>query len=195
MNTPFRVLAALGILIVAASGCGHGKQPGATGAAVAGKSEDMAKSSKRAKAHTKTGSAAHKTTAASSGRTTEATSRGHNAEHANGATHSGGRVSTLTMADDGGDFTLVKGQVLSVILASSHSTGSSWNLVQPSQSVIELDGKPVYVMKSAKTGSAGTETWHFRAVRPGRQTVRLEYRRAWASSVPDRTFRFTATVR
>jgi predicted secreted protein len=194
MNTPFRVLAALGILIVAASGCGQGKQPGAKGGAVAGKSEEMASSSRGAKAHSKSGSAAHKATAASSGRRAEATSRGHDAGGAS-ATRSGGRVSTLTMADDGGDFTLVKGQVLSVILASSHATGSSWNLVEPTQSVIELDGKPVYVMKSAKAGSAGTETWHFRAARPGHQTVRLEYRRAWARSVPERTFRFTATVR
>jgi inhibitor of cysteine peptidase len=168
MNTQFRVLAAMGILIVAATACGKGKSPEATGA-VAGKSEAMASSSRHAKVHAKTGSAAPKTAAAPAG-----------------------RVSNLTMADDGGSFTLVQGQVLSVILAANHSAGSSWNQVEPSQSVIEADGKPVYVMKTAK---AGTETWHFRAERPGRQTVRLEYGRPWARHVPERTFRFTVTVR
>jgi predicted secreted protein len=185
MNTRFRVLAVMGILIVAATGCGKGKSPEATG--TSGKSEAVASSSKGAKAHAKS-AAAH------AGRKTEM--RGHDTDEANGASRSGGRrVSTLTMADDGGTFTLAKGQVLSVILDANHSAGSSWNMVESSLSVIEVDGKPVYVMKPSKAGSAGTETWHFRAALPGRQTVRLEYGRPWARHVPERTFRFTVTVR
>ena len=48
---------------------------------------------------------------------------------------------------------------------------------------------------AAWAGSGGSETWRFRAVKPGRETVRLEYRRAWEpASPPERTFTFTAEV-
>ena len=107
-------------------------------------------------------------------------------------TRSGSRVSTLTAADDGRDLDLRLGQTLSVVLSASRSTGLTWVLVDPGGTVIVREGAPVYV---AKQGGAGTETWHFRAARPGHQTVRLEYRRKWAQSVPERTFRFAATVR
>jgi inhibitor of cysteine peptidase len=179
MNTPFRVLAGVGILIVAATGCEQGKRPDSTGPAVTSKAEKVVVRSKGVKAHAKAGGAAHKTAAAD------------NVAPAS----SGRRVSTLTLADDGRTFELHQGQVLSVALESNRSSGSSWNMVEPTQSVIELDGKPVYVTRTARTGSGGTETWHFRAVRSGRQTVRLEYRRAWARNVPERAFRFTAMVR
>ena len=39
------------------------------------------------------------------------------------------------------------------------------------------------------------QTWRFRAVKPGRETVHLEYRRPWDDKTPpERTFTFTAEV-
>jgi predicted secreted protein len=67
----------------------------------------------------------------------------------------------------------------------------SWVWANPGATVMMREGPPVYASKQG----AGTETWRFRASRPGYQTVRLEYRRKWAQSMPERTFRFTATVR
>jgi predicted secreted protein len=69
------------------------------------------------------------------------------------------------------------------------------------RAIIEDDhapGKPVYALKSGKLApeeSPGTETWHFRAAKPGEQTVRLEYQRGMGQSVAERRFGFTATVR
>jgi len=197
MSLSFRVLATVGVLTLVTVGCGQAKQPGATAKRGSGKAaaadskagsskagSSKAGSSKGAKAHGKTGDASARATGASARKG----EKGAAAESA----RSGSRVSTLTAADDGRDLDLRLGQTLSVVLNASRSTGLTWVLVDPNGTVIVREGAPVYV---AKRGGAGSETWHFRAARPGHQTVRLEYRRKWTQSVPERTFRFTATVR
>jgi predicted secreted protein len=100
---------------------------------------------------------------------------------------------TLTEIDNEREFHFRPGQVITVVLDSNRASGLTWNLVEPSGSVIVRDGNPVYAAKSGKA-EGGTETWHFRASKPGHQLVRMEYRRKWASSVPERTFRFTGNV-
>jgi predicted secreted protein len=172
MSLSFRMIAAMGILMLVAAGCGREK--GTVGKAGSEKVEASAASTSKG------------TTTRS--KTTRPASKGESG----GEAKAGKRVSTLTAADDGGSFDLRQGQVLSVVLAANHGTGLAWVMVEPSGTVLVREGTPVYV---AKKGGSGTETWHFKAVRAGRQTVRLEYRRKWSQSVPDRTFRFTATVR
>ncbi len=73
-----------------------------------------------------------------------------------------------------------------------HSNGFAWAVTSPTAGVMVPEGKGMYAVKS---GSHGSETWRFRATKPGRQTVRLEYRREWTQNMPERTFRFTATVK
>jgi predicted secreted protein len=179
MSSSFRVLAVVGILILAAAGCQKGEKPGAT-ADAGSKAEIKAAGSKsggsRGKAFAKTGGS---------------DTRGTAAQRDDGSKASG-RVGTLTAADDGREFDLRQGQVVTVMLNSNRSTGMSWVLVNPDGAVMVQQGTPVYV---AKQGGSGTETWRFRAARPGHQTVRLEYRRKWAQSMPERTFRFMARVR
>jgi predicted secreted protein len=100
---------------------------------------------------------------------------------------------TLTADDNGMDFNFRPGQVITVVLDSNHSSGLGWVMVEPAGSVIVLDGNPAYAVRAGKN-AGGSETWRFRAAKAGHQTVRLEYRRKWASSVPERTFRFTGDV-
>ena len=172
MSLSFRMIAAVGILMLGTSGCGQEKGTVA-----------------------KAGSEKVEASAASKGTTTRSKSpstRSASKGESGGEAKAGRRVSTLTAADDGESFDLRQGQVLSVMLSANHGTGLAWVLVEPAGTVLVREGTPVYV---AKKGGSGTETWHFKAVRTGRQTVRLEYRRKWTQSVPDRTFRFTATVR
>jgi predicted secreted protein len=104
----------------------------------------------------------------------------------------GGKIATLTVADDGREITLRPGQTVNVVLASNHSTGFAWAVNSPTAGVIVPEGKGLYAVKS---GSRGTETWRFLAMKPGRQTVRLDYRREWTQNMPERTFRFTAIVK
>lgn len=105
----------------------------------------------------------------------------------------------LTESDDGATVTLKPGAEFEAVVATNPSTGFSW--VWPegaAAAVIEPVGKPRFdrdVEDAIRTGSGGSETWRFRAVKPGRETVRLEYRRAWEpASPPERTFTFTAEV-
>ena len=181
MNLSFRVLVAVGILILAAAGCQQGKQPGATGKAESKKEAGGGVGSKAGKAHAKAGGAAARGTSTAAGR-----------DAGTGASRAGGR-STLTAADDGTSLDLRQGQVVTVVLDSNRSSGLKWVLIEPAVAVIVREGSPVYVVKTAK-GAGGTETWRFRAAKPGRQTIRLEYRRQW-QQVPERTFRFSVTVR
>jgi predicted secreted protein len=96
----------------------------------------------------------------------------------------------LTEADNGMEFDFHQGQTVTLVLDSNHSNGLSWSTVG-SGDVLAPQGTAAY---AARTGG-GTETWHFRAAKPGHQTVKMEYRRKWAQSVPERTFRFSANVR
>jgi len=111
----------------------------------------------------------------------------------------GSGVTTLTEGDDGAVLTLEPGAEFEAVVATNPSTGYSW--VWPdgaAATVIEPVGKPRFdrnVEDAIRTGSGGAETWRFRAVRPGRETVRLEYRRVWeTASPPARTFTVTAEV-
>ena len=178
MSTSFRVLAAAGILILAVSGCGKGKDSASASGARKG---DVAKSGAKSLKSTKSGTASRsgdkeKTKAMTAARP---------------VAHSG----VLTADDNGMEIDLRQGQVVTVVLDSNKASGLGWVLVEPMGSVVVMQGSPAYSTKSGKRGSGGTETWHFRAAKPGYQTVKMEYRRKWASSVPERTFRFDANVR
>jgi inhibitor of cysteine peptidase len=105
----------------------------------------------------------------------------------------------LTERDDGATLTLKPGAEFEAVVATNPSTGFTWVWADGgTATVIEPVGTPRFdrdVEDAIRTGSGGSETWRFRAVRPGRETVRLEYRRAWeAVSPPERTFTFTAEV-
>ena len=104
----------------------------------------------------------------------------------------------LTMNDNGRSFDVRQGEVIVVKLDSNHSSGFSWALGEDLGAVVRQDGKATYARNTSKTGkilSGGNETWRFRAVGPGRETVKMEYRRSWERNFPDRTFRFNLTVR
>ena len=166
-----RVIATLGILILAVSGCQKGSQ---TGKAQSAKEGDGAPA----------GSEAQEPHAATtgSGHTTKA------------AAPAGRSASTLTQADDGRTLDLHAGQTVVVVLDSNRSSGFNWVVLESKTNSIVQDGAPTYVPPGPKKEN-GTETWRFRAVHPGEETVRMEYRRAMAQHLPERTFRFTANVR
>lgn len=179
MSTSYRVLAIVGILILAASGCQKGSKSTARGP----KKEDVLKSASK---NVKAGSSASRSTG-----------KGSEDRHAKetATSRAGGRVGSLTAEDNGRDIDLRQGQIVTVVLDSNKASGLGWVLIEPNGPVIVSQGSPVYTSRSGKRSSGGIETWHFRAAKPGHQTVRLEYRRKWAQSVPEKTFRFNGDVR
>lgn len=110
-----------------------------------------------------------------------------------------GDMSGLTERDDGTTVTMHPGEEFQAVLGTTPKSGLSW--VWPDgerSSVVEPVGKPAFdrdIDEAIRTGATGNETWRFRAVKAGRETVRLEYRRPWDSKTPpERTFTFTAEV-
>jgi predicted secreted protein len=169
-----RIIAALGILILAVAGCQKGSR---TGKAQSANEEGGAQAGSETK---ESDTATH-----GSASTAEGTTAPRHAEHG---------ASTLTQPDDGKTVDLRAGQTVVVVLDSNHENGFNWVLLDSKANVIAQDGAPAYAPAGPKKEN-GTETWRFHAVRPGEETVRMEYRRAMAQHLPERTFRFTATVR
>ena len=200
MSLKFRVFAVVGVLALALCGCQKGNTNASSGTP---DMSEAAKADSKGDTHSK---AKHEASAKHEAKANHEASAKHEAKakHEASAKHEGAgkkpsavpavmKSGTLTEADNEMEFNFRQGQLITVVLESNRASGLSWNLIEPSGSVIVRDGNSVYVAKG-KSG-AGTETWHFRATKPGQQLVRLEYRRKWAQSVPERTFRFTATVR
>jgi predicted secreted protein len=191
MSLRFRVFAVVGVLALALCGCQKGNTNASSG--TPDMSEAAKTDSKGDNSSTKSGGTAEKSGAKRATHTNakhEAAEGGKKASHEPAAMKSG----TLTEADNEMEFNFRQGQIITVVLDSNKASGLSWNLIEPSGSVIVRDGSPVYAAARGKNG-VGTETWRFRATKPGQQLVRMEYRRKWAESVPERTFRFTGMVK
>ena len=170
-----RVLAAIGVLMMlAAAGCQ--KSP-----------ETRNTSASPAKLNATPDTPAN--TAGVSATKSKAAPTANPADESSGA-RPGKSVSTLTAADDSKEINLRQGQVITVVLDANRAKGFKWVIASPAGNVIQPQGDAAYAVKAGH----GAETWRFRAVKPGRQTVRLEYRREWTQNMPERTFRFTAMV-
>ncbi len=145
-----------------------------------------AKSGSAKSGSAKSGSAKSGSTAAKSGSTTGKSGAFH-PEH----------PGTLTMPDNGRSFDVKRGEEIVLKLDASHAAGFRWGLAEDIGAVLKQEGSPTFApspAKSGKSGSSGSETWRFRAVGAGRETVKLEYKRPW-ESIPEREFRFSVTVR
>ena len=116
-----------------------------------------------------------------------------------GATSAGTKSGLyLTQADDGRHLDVRDGDIIVVKLKANRASGFGWVMADSTGDVLVRAGNPVYVPNAAKkgnVGSGGMETWRFRAVHRGEQSMRLEYRRPWERNIPERTMRFTVTVR
>jgi inhibitor of cysteine peptidase len=101
-----------------------------------------------------------------------------------------------TEADSGHPVTLRIGQELILTLNSNHSTGYSWIRADTGRPDLVTLGKPAYKSSGPLLGASGVEFWKFRAVQPGGQTLKLEYRRPWEKNIqPANTVFFPVTVR
>ena len=177
MNRLSCVLAVIGVLLLTSTGCGKGNRTtkGGTG--------------EGAPADTSSHGETKNTAGGKSGGGTSVTSKSSTkAVPTREAVGSG----TLTESDNEREFRYKQGQIITVVLNANHASGFSWSLTEPAGTVIVSEGKPTYAMTGGKS-SHGIETWHFRAAKPGYQTVKMEYRRSWGS-IAERTFRFSGTV-
>lgn len=97
-------------------------------------------------------------------------------------------VDGLVRPQPDGTATLKVGQVLEIALMGNPSTGYQWQVVS--------DGAPALARTTGPStpppmdtqppmpGAPSIARWWFRAERPGKVTVKLEYRRPWEKDVP-----------
>jgi inhibitor of cysteine peptidase len=108
------------------------------------------------------------------------------------------RPAVVTAADDGRVVHLRAGQVLIVELDSNRTTGYRWTQVSERDGLLARPTEPVYSRKADPrkiVGAGGTEVWRFTAMRPGQQTLRMEYRRpSQRAAAPARVVSFQVVV-
>ena len=88
-------------------------------------------------------------------------------------------------ADNGRTIELQVGQAFQLMLGSNPTTGYRW-VYEGKSSIIAQQGKQVYAADNPDKGlmgGGGVERWTFRALKPGKVTLRLEYRRPWEQAV------------
>jgi inhibitor of cysteine peptidase len=90
----------------------------------------------------------------------------------------------ITEADAGHLIALRIGRELVLNLESNPSTGYRWVQADTETPVLIVFGKPAYKQGSPLPGAGGVESWTFRAVERGAQTLKFEYRRPWEKNTP-----------
>lgn len=95
------------------------------------------------------------------------------------------------------------GQVLSIRLTGNASTGYSWEWDEAAAAgVLVRERDPVQADSNEPAasppvvGSPSTQTWRFRAAKPGNAELRLDYRRPWEQGIaPVQSVRLQIVVR
>lgn len=90
----------------------------------------------------------------------------------------------ITEANSGLRVPLRIGQEVVLNLKSNPSTGYRWVQTDTEQPALVMLDKPAYMPSISLPGASGVESWKFRAVRRGAQTLKLEYRRPWEKNAP-----------
>ncbi len=193
-----RILICAAVVLAANAGCGNSQKAEtkkASGGQGSGHSSTAAKGGAKTTSGKSTGSSATGTkgTAAGTGSAKSASAAG---AKSTGHKNAGGWF--LTEADNGKYLQLHPGDLVLVKLRASRGNGYQWVMRDTGGSALRREGDPVYTPAASKKGNGGdtgTESWKFRAVKPGEQTVRLEYLPPWSKDVPERALRFTVAVR
>jgi inhibitor of cysteine peptidase len=97
--------------------------------------------------------------------------------------------------DDGSTVQMRKGDKLDVALEGNPTTGFSWVTASGDTTIIAQEGEMQFLPSSDAAGAPGSETLHFGALRHGKTTLRLEYRRPFETNVqPTRVYTLEVAV-
>ena len=89
-----------------------------------------------------------------------------------------------TIADDGREKQLQKGQTLVVTLEGNPTTGYSWEAADPlDEQVLRQVGEAEFKQESEALGAGGVQILRFEAVNAGKFTLKLVYHRPWEKDV------------
>ncbi|MGA1863964.1 MAG: protease inhibitor I42 family protein [bacterium] len=101
----------------------------------------------------------------------------------------------LDSTDNGDDFTVDKGDTISIILSSNSSTGYIWMLDadEPDTDIVSKTSSQYFQGYTGMVGASGSEQWIFEAEDEGTTNIILYYRRTWEATVAE-TFEVEITV-
>lgn len=88
----------------------------------------------------------------------------------------------LTADQSGSSFSVQPGDMVSIQLQGNPTTGYEWEDQSKPTAVFEKK-EVLYVPDSSLVGSGGVYTFHYRAVKPGKTSLTLVYRRPWEKNV------------
>ena len=89
-----------------------------------------------------------------------------------------------SIADDGREMQLKKGQTLLVTLEGNPTTGYSWEVAEPlDEQVLRQAGEAEFKAESEALGAGGVQILRFEAVNAGQTTLKLVYNRPWEKGV------------
>jgi len=89
-----------------------------------------------------------------------------------------------TIADDGREMQLKKGQTLVVTLEGNPTTGYSWEVAEPlDEQVLRQTDEPEFKAESDLVGAGGVQILRFEAENAGKFTLKLVYHRPWEKDV------------
>lgn len=104
----------------------------------------------------------------------------------------------VTSADSGKTNTVKVGQVIVVSLDGNITTGYAWDMAGIKGDSVAQEGKVEYLQKAhpeGMVGGGGMFQAKFKAKKPGKTIVKLEYARSWEKDQkPARTFEITISV-
>ena len=102
-----------------------------------------------------------------------------------------------SIADDGREKQLKKGQTLVVTLEGNPTTGYSWEAADPlDEQVLRQVGEAEFKQESEALGAGGVQILRFEAVNAGKFTLKLVYHRPWEKDVePLETYSIQVVVR
>ncbi|MBC7233843.1 MAG: protease inhibitor I42 family protein [Chloroflexi bacterium] len=97
--------------------------------------------------------------------------------------------------DSGSMIELRVGEQIDLVLDANPSTGYTWE-VAGEVGVVKQVGEPQFKADSQALGAGGKMTIRFEAVAPGKEWLRLVYRRSWEEGVaPAKTFEVYIVVK
>lgn len=101
----------------------------------------------------------------------------------------------LDSTDNGDDFTVDKGDSISIILSSNSSTGYMWMLDadEPDTDIVSKTSSQYFQGYTGMVGTGGSEQWIFEAEEEGTTSIIMYYRRSWEATI-QATFEVEITV-
>jgi predicted secreted protein len=101
----------------------------------------------------------------------------------------------VSQDDNGGEFTLERGDALEISLPATSGTGYTWKVEPVAGGIVTQVGDPEFKRDSAMPGASGRQVFHFTRGAVGSGILEMRYVRPWEKAPHPKVFRITLTVR